>query len=177
MGKRRGVATTVAILQHLLSHRKLPRRHRRLVQLRRAMLRDRSLQRHGRTLYELPRHMSIPVHVWLPLQHRGENPRRHLATLWSRLASPLTGASLATIAIAFFARTGARSRSGSRIVAAALLGVGFQMANGMLARALLLWGVPASLAAVALPSLTLLAGLLWLGGLPEGFRRAAAPAL
>jgi len=47
----------------------------------------------------------------------------------------------------------------------------------MLARALLLWGAPASLAAVALPSLTLLAGLLWLGGLPEGFRRAAAPAL
>jgi len=111
------------------------------------------------------------------LQHRGENPRRHLATLWSRLASPLTGASLATIAIAFFARTGARSRSGSRIVAAALLGVGFQLADGMLARALLLWGAPASLAAVALPSLTLLAGLLWLGGLPEGFRRAAAPAL
>jgi lipopolysaccharide export system permease protein len=101
------------------------------------------------------------------LGRRGESDRRHQAALWSRLASPLSAAALATLAVAFFARTGVRSRIGPRVVAAALAGVGFQLADGMVGRALLLSGAPPPLGAVALPAATLIAGLLWLGGLPK----------
>jgi lipopolysaccharide export system permease protein len=105
------------------------------------------------------------------LQQRGENARRHLAALWSRLAGPLGAAALATLAVALFVRTGVRARTGSRVVVAVLAGVGFQLADGMLARALLLWGAPAPLTAMALPGLTLLAGLVWLAGPPRGLLR------
>ena len=109
------------------------------------------------------------------LQQRGENARRHRAALWSRIASPLGAAALATLAVAVFVRGGVRARTGSRVVVAVIAGVGFQLADGMLRRALLLGGTPAPLAALVLPALTLLAGLVWLGGLPWRGPRPGAP--
>lgn len=111
------------------------------------------------------------------LSRRGENDRRHRAALWSRLAAPLEAVAMAFLAVAFFSRPTERSRPGPRIVAAVLSGIGFQLADEMVSRLALLSGAPAPVASLALPTLTLLAGLLWWTPRPVWKSRSAAAVL
>jgi lipopolysaccharide export system permease protein len=108
------------------------------------------------------------------LGHRGESDRRHRAALWSRLAMPIEAVAMALLAVAFFSRPRERSRPGSRIVAAVLAGIGFQLADEMFARLALLWGAPAAAASLGFPGMALVAGLLWLA--PWPVRNSRSPA-
>lgn len=96
------------------------------------------------------------------LRARGESAHSQIAALWSRLAAPIAAAAMATLAVAFFSRPRGRMRSGPRVAAAALAGIAFQLADEMFGRAALLDGWPAPVASLALPTVVLASGLVWL---------------
>jgi lipopolysaccharide export system permease protein len=96
------------------------------------------------------------------LRQRGENPRRHQLAFWRRITMPIVTGIMVFLAIPFIL-TGLRTLAlGQRIVAGALLGIGFQMFNDTFGRFGLVYGLDPALSAIFPGALVLAASLSWL---------------
>jgi lipopolysaccharide export system permease protein len=96
------------------------------------------------------------------LERRGESPARHQLAFWRRITMPLVAAIMVLLAIPFVLTAPRGVALGQRIVAGALVGVGFQMFNETFGGVGLAYGMAPWLTAT-LPAAAILAGsLIWL---------------
>lgn len=94
------------------------------------------------------------------LSGRGESPRRHQLALWRRLLMPVVTGIMVFLAIPFVLTTLRDVTLGQRIVAGALLGLGFQMFNDTFGQMGLVYGLD-PISSAALPALAALGLGIW----------------
>jgi lipopolysaccharide export system permease protein len=95
------------------------------------------------------------------LRERGESPRRHEMAFWRRLGRPLMTGLMVLVGIPFVLAAPRGVALGTRVVVAALAGVGFEMAGTTLAQMGLVYAIP-PLVAAAVPALVAVAAFLLL---------------
>jgi lipopolysaccharide export system permease protein len=94
------------------------------------------------------------------LRERGEDARLHEHALWRRASMPLIAAVMVFCAIPLVLEVRQRSTVGQRVVAGALIGIGFQMFNDTFARFGLNYGLSPALTAF-LPAFSVLTVGMW----------------
>jgi lipopolysaccharide export system permease protein len=94
------------------------------------------------------------------LRERGEDARLHEHALWRRASMPLIAAVMVFCAVPLVLEVRQRSTVGQRVVAGALIGIGFQMFNDTFARFGVNYGLSPILTAF-LPAAIVLAAALW----------------
>lgn len=94
------------------------------------------------------------------LSERGESPRRHQLALWRRILMPAVTGIMVFLAIPFVLTTLRGVTLGQRIVAGALLGIGFQMFNETFGQMGLVYGLD-PISSASLPALAALSFGLW----------------
>lgn len=95
------------------------------------------------------------------LRERGESPRRHQMAFWRRLGRPLMTGMMVLVGIPFVLAAPRGVALGTRVVVAALAGVGFEMASTTLGQVGLVYAVP-PLVTAAIPALVAVAAFLLL---------------
>ena len=95
------------------------------------------------------------------LGERGESARRHEMAFWRRIGRPLMTGLMVLVGIPFVLSAPRGVALGTRMVVAALAGVGFEMASTTLGQVGLVYAVP-PLVIVAIPALVALAAFLLL---------------
>jgi lipopolysaccharide export system permease protein len=94
------------------------------------------------------------------LSARGESPRRHQLAFWRRVLMPAVTGIMVFLAIPFVLTTLRGVTLGQRIVAGALLGIGFQMFNETFGQMGLVYGLD-PIGSASLPALAALAFGVW----------------
>lgn len=94
------------------------------------------------------------------LAGRGESPRRHQLALWRRILMPVVTGLMVFLAVPFVLTTLRGVTLGQRIVAGALLGIGFQMFNETFGQMGLVYGLD-PISSASLPALAVLSFGLW----------------
>jgi lipopolysaccharide export system permease protein len=94
------------------------------------------------------------------LSGRGESPRRHQLAFWRRILMPAVTGIMVFLAIPFVLTTLRDVTLGQRIVAGALLGIGFQMFNETFGQWGLVYGL-GPISSASLPALAALSFGLW----------------
>jgi lipopolysaccharide export system permease protein len=116
-----------------------------------------------RVLFMPPEELSLPdiYRSMRSLRERGESPRRHEMAFWRRLSRPLLTALMVLVGIPFVLAAPRGVALGTRVVVAALAGVGFELASTTLGQLGLVYAVPPLLTA-AIPALVAGAAFLLL---------------
>jgi lipopolysaccharide export system permease protein len=94
------------------------------------------------------------------LSGRGESPRRHQLAFWRRILMPAVTGIMVFLAIPFILTMLREVTLGQRIVAGALLGIGFQMFNETFGQMGLVYGLD-PISSASLPALAALSFGLW----------------